>query len=547
MFSSSSSEGEEIPKWVPSSPADFTTTLNVLLKYATEARHEVDQFLANADRSTKLKIYRDILDDYQRAAEQYQSSVKFTSESETSSFYSDSRFRKKSEEKKIDEKAVNFLPECGSETSNDVNQKNLANADQLRRLKTYERALEQLRPSLESTSETESDDSDRIFGKHLVLGKEVKIEEKLENYKSAPPIFHEVRVLQIQLRHIIPMLEGDEGSDRVGPAEISNQNLGEETIQGKEDSLKISEAENDLAKKGGNEETKKKENEPADGKITRSDTEKRKENGNEEKVCSDKGQLVKEVKELAAALFNVFEGESCSMLRKIIEELPTLNAQISSYNTQKERKSEENVTVNDKKDTSKLLTKKIQESSSVVFDCNFEGMMDVSETLLNTFLKKDSFSTEFTLIYNVHHTEAATIFILNSRNCPTKFFSPTFYIQDFLCQLSVTPFLSTLYHSTVTLGRLELNLNLQNSKLGDQYPLSYTVDWELRVADPCNRHFVKKVTQLQSLAQNNVDINLFQDSIPSSKGLIKNDKVVLQIIIKLPKLEFPMSRLTWFD
>ncbi len=55
----------------PVSPADFNVSFNTLLKYTTEVRKDVDQFMASADLLTRLRVNSDVLEEYQIAVERY--------------------------------------------------------------------------------------------------------------------------------------------------------------------------------------------------------------------------------------------------------------------------------------------------------------------------------------------------------------------------------------------------------------------------------------------------------------------------------------------
>ncbi len=132
---------------VPTSAADFASTLDILQKYAAETRSMVDDFLETADFLTKLAINRDILADYHCAILRYQPS----SESE----------------------------------------------DVL---------------SIESDFITVSSE------------KEMKIKNEV-NFESALPTIHEVQVLQIQMEHIVRILQNEKVTGASSRANIKNKIL----------------------------------------------------------------------------------------------------------------------------------------------------------------------------------------------------------------------------------------------------------------------------------------------------------------------------------
>ncbi len=148
------------------SPSDFNLSVNLLHKYSTEVRKDVDQFLANASPLTRLLINSVIMDEYHSYVKNYQlDEFKYSTDL---SFY----------HRKVE-------------------------AEGLRKTKT-----------------------------------------EVVNLESVLPIIHDARVLQIQLRHILPILEDKKASGEV--AKTSDVKVGDEISKGNENKTN---EENDESRK----------------------------------------------------------------------------------------------------------------------------------------------------------------------------------------------------------------------------------------------------------------------------------------------------------
>ncbi len=415
----------------PVAMAEFEEILKILRKYVSEARSEVDYFLANASLQmkqhslTKMKMDRDILAEYVRAVEEYRP----------------------------------------------------LSADVLLRQKT--------KGSTEFVHEPET----------MVV-----------NFESALPIIHEARVIQIQLRHIIPIFESEkERNERL--CENNDDLIGfihfiKELYQSK----KVTDDKKDQKTESIQPEVQDKENEFANsGKFC-------------ETVGKQEGSMEKKVEE-------TFEDE----------EQDAENKQEDAGNKENAEDTEEDI--EDSEEEAEDIDEEAYENEFMKYFKNIkedscEHLLKVSEIIPTKTLKNLSLFTTCLQIVNKEGTDGSFLFVV--RDISTLQFnnySPECTLGNFHFQFYVCKW---VHESSIGIRNLEVGmccadvlgsccLDVQLILLPQKYGVKAKVRTISRLFS--FRHELNYLFRL-----NFID---WDELMNLSTGYIKDNKIILLINIRL--------------